>query len=410
MKNISDYRKMRTLIAAILFCVGLPAFADIYHYNNILIGDRAAGMGGAYTAVSDDPSGLYYNPAGVAHASGASINGSVNAFHYTYSEYKNVLGDKTWTRESMGLVPNFFGIIQPFAGGMVGMSVVVTDAVNEDQDQHFEDFTPSGAPAVDDYFINFNNQDTTYNIGPSFSLKLRDELTVGVTLYGHYRRQQFILNQQVYRTNGDQIWTNDYFEVEEFGVNPVFGATWSPWERLSLGLSIRKTLVLRSQAKLQSTAKSESDTTIALPTQAQSSYKRELPLHINAGIAYFVNDRLLFTGDVMWSDATESAQSITNFSAGAEYYVHSQWALRAGLFSNLATTPELNASQQSQNEHVDLYGGSLSISRFTRNSSLTLGVSGSVGSGKAQMLRGVSTQQDVGMQTLTTFLAAGNSF
>ena len=40
------------------------AAADEDHYNNIIIGDRPAGMGGAYTAISDDPSGLYYNPAG----------------------------------------------------------------------------------------------------------------------------------------------------------------------------------------------------------------------------------------------------------------------------------------------------------------------------------------------------------
>ena len=35
------------------------AWAGQYHYHDILIGDRAAGLGGAYTAISDDPSGMY---------------------------------------------------------------------------------------------------------------------------------------------------------------------------------------------------------------------------------------------------------------------------------------------------------------------------------------------------------------
>lgn len=410
MNNIFEHRALRNVIAAALLSSGAPVCADIYHYNNILIGDRAAGLGGAYSAVADDPSGLYYNPAGVAHAGGASINGSVNAYHATRTEYHDVLGDQSWTRESTGLVPTFFGIIQPFAGGMAGFSIVVTDAVLDDQDQHFEDFTPLGGDPIADFYVNFNNQDTTYNIGPSFALKLRDNLTVGATLYGHYRKQQLILNQQVYRVDGTQIWTNDYFEVAELGFNPVFGVTWAPLERVSLGLSIRKTWILDYSARLQSTAKAQTDTSIALPSIATSDDARELPILVNAGAAWFASDRLLFTGDVIWADATASADSLVNFALGVEYYLHTQWALRAGLYSNLANTPELSATLDSQREHVDLYGGSISLSRFTRNSSLTLGISGSAGTGKAQMLRGVSALQDMSVQTLTTFIAVGNSF
>lgn len=36
-------------------------------YIKFLPGDRASGIGGAYTAVSDDPSGSFYNPASFCH-------------------------------------------------------------------------------------------------------------------------------------------------------------------------------------------------------------------------------------------------------------------------------------------------------------------------------------------------------
>jgi len=63
MKVIAGWVNFTT---AILF-VSAWVFADEFHYNNLLIGDRASGMGGAYTAISDDASGMYYNPAGIVY-------------------------------------------------------------------------------------------------------------------------------------------------------------------------------------------------------------------------------------------------------------------------------------------------------------------------------------------------------
>lgn len=55
-------------------------YADEFHNINQLIGDRATGMGGAYTAVSDDASGLFYNPAGIVYVTDKNFSASVNAF------------------------------------------------------------------------------------------------------------------------------------------------------------------------------------------------------------------------------------------------------------------------------------------------------------------------------------------
>ena len=412
MRHMINFTHWAIISTCALFAAA--THADIYHYNNILIGDRAAGMGGAYTAISDDPSGLFYNPAGIAHAAGASLNGSVNAYSNTFSEYKNVFGNQSWKRVSSGLIPNFFGLIQPFAGGMAGFSVVVTDAVADDQDQHFSNFTPAGGndPSKDyyinDYYINFNNQDTTYNIGPSFAFKPCDDLSVGLSLYGHFRKQQFILNQQVYRRNGEQIWTNGYFQIVEYGVNPVLGLMWSPFERWSVGMTARKAVVLQSHSRKQMTSKEADVANIVQPAIETSTVIRDRPLQLSIGSAYFANDHLLFSTDLTWDQSVSNSQSVLNFALGSEYYINSQWALRAGLFSNMANTPQLSATQTGQLEHVDLYGGSVSVTNFTRNSSLSVGINGSLGNGKAQVL--ATGVQDLQVWTLTTFIAASNSF
>ena len=60
------------IIIMIFFCIITFMFSDEDHYINIFIGDRAAGLGGAYTAIADGPEGAYYNPAGLAFSSAKS--------------------------------------------------------------------------------------------------------------------------------------------------------------------------------------------------------------------------------------------------------------------------------------------------------------------------------------------------
>ncbi len=147
--------------------------ADELHYNNMLIGDRASGMGGAYTAISDDASGLYYNPAGIVFAEDKKLSASVNAFHSTTTTYKGVLGGSDWTRDSSALVPNFFGVTQKFGDSYLGFSYAVTDSVVENQDSRFT--TVANIP---EFIVNVNNRDTTTLIGPSYAVDLTDSLNL----------------------------------------------------------------------------------------------------------------------------------------------------------------------------------------------------------------------------------------
>ncbi len=109
-------RVMAAVLGIFVLCASLAgiASADEFHYNNLIIGDRAIGMGGAYTGVSDDPSGLYYNPAGVVYTTGRNLSASVNAFYSLDKKYNGVIGGLGWERNATALLPNFFGIVQPF--------------------------------------------------------------------------------------------------------------------------------------------------------------------------------------------------------------------------------------------------------------------------------------------------------
>ncbi|MCB1192426.1 MAG: hypothetical protein H7A23_10390 [Leptospiraceae bacterium] len=66
----------------ILFLIFFPftLFADSYHNIQSFIGEKAAAMGGAFTAISDDPSGAYYNPAGISFAYNNYVSISANTY------------------------------------------------------------------------------------------------------------------------------------------------------------------------------------------------------------------------------------------------------------------------------------------------------------------------------------------
>ncbi len=427
-KARQDSRKTETLRASVLSVFAISVFAlffpkssgaDEYHYTNILVGERPAGMGGAYTAISDDPTGLYYNPAGIVYAQGRKISASVNAYYSTQKIYKNVVGGNDWNRRTGSILPNFFGIIQPLGRGVLGFSYAVPDSIVEDQDETISSFSyyePGFGQNIniDSFAINVNVEDVTYNFGPSYALKMSDSFAMGITLYLHYKKREFIQNQRTDVGSGTHplsdtfSWSSLYQEGEEFGLKPLLGLQWSPASaKYSVGFTLSRTFLLNSQKGLQYS--SASWDTVAgeykfSRIDVSSKVKREYPLTAKLGFAYFPTNKLLLTSDFSYYSGTgeindtvfvNGAESIMpiagekralyNIALGTEYYFSRKLALRGGLYTNFSNTPDVSSGKSGQEEHIDIYGMSLSITMFTRGTSLTLGAVYNNGSGRAQV-------------------------
>ena len=371
-------------------------FADEYHHNNMLIGDRASGMAGAYVAIADDPVGLYYNPAGVVYSPNSNLSASMNALHITTTVYKDVIGSENWVRTSVNLLPNYFGVTQPLGHGTLGFSYAVTDSILEDQDQVFLNIPGPG----DTFTINFNNQETVYNIGPSYSLKLAKNTSVGVTLYGYVRMLEQIMNQMLdLKSQFLPEWTaqeyqqiNTYKHEEELGIKPIIGIMHSPFPKLSLGIKYSQVFV--TYGKQESYSNCYTSLNLTEQTLCQQNalvsvhgagrYTLTEPWNIDLGAAYFADTKSVFSASIsIWGPKYGLTEPLVNTAFGAEYYISSRWALRFGLFTNFANTPLIQKGVAKQKEHIDLYGGTFSFSHFTRSSSLTIGFAGSGGIGEA---------------------------
>lgn len=407
-------------VAAVFFiCFSAYAAADEFHYNNLLIGDRASGMGGAYTAISDDASGMFYNPAGIVYVTDRNFSASVNAYSSQTKTYEKVIGGQPFVRTSSALLANYFGIIKPMGDYKIGFSYAVPDAVNEDLSQTVRN-VPSAVSDFD-FTINLNNRDNTYNIGPSFAAAINENLSFGITLYVHQRDVLIIQNQFLARVDGTNQWTNSYFKLSETGLKPIIGITWAPIERLSLGLSVSNTTLISAKAVRQDTCSNSTtdgcdgdSTTIDpfnVPTLTSFNEKRKYPVRAALGAAYFANSDLLISTDITYHTAVEdpvygNKVSTVDAALGTEYYVSKKWAVRAGIFTNVANTPTIQAGVTSIEEHINLYGGSLSLTHFTGDTSVTLGGSLSYGLGKAQIGTSSTDVQDASTFGWTMFLSS----
>jgi len=136
---------MNRIVLGLVFIWNSISFADQFHYQNLIIGDRAVGMGGAYAGVADDSSGVYYNPAGLGFALSNDLSGNANAFYNRKVVYKDVLPGFNYEENSRGGVPSFFGGLQKldsFAKGLVfAFGIYSTDSDLLEQDDRIKKST-----------------------------------------------------------------------------------------------------------------------------------------------------------------------------------------------------------------------------------------------------------------------------
>ena len=347
-----------------LTLTNLQLKADQFHYQNILVGDRAIGMGGAFTGVSDDASGVFYNPAGLAFGLANDVSGSANAFYSRTVRFKNTLGGQDFVEKSGGSVPSFFGGVQKlghiYPGLVFGFAVYSTDSDLKDQD----DLIPSagkdpvelGTPTActnaqrdSTKLLRFhrtvNHRGSTTHAGGGLSLRVTNNISVGVganfitidELVQEYQdvksSMDLCLADGSKRSDVEQKAQNIRQHLTGSVLQPILGLQATFWERLSLGLTMKFGAYVSQQfqqsyeyrvVSLETTDQDEvnkgsthSTNNSALITQltnitdtADSSEKPlgSFPAEIRLGSAFFVSTQLLITADLSYHGAvTDSA-------------------------------------------------------------------------------------------------------
>ena len=410
LNNMYNFRRLRFILPLFIYLSLGNAYGSDDYYNNILVGGRAASMGGTYIAISDDAAGSYYNPAGIAYSFSDSVSGSGNAYHVTKTKYKKAIGNGDWDRESSALLPNFFGIVKKLGETTsLAFSYVVPDSVIEHQDQVYT----NPLSTVEKFYISLHSEDTTYLAGPSLSYAFSDSFSLGMTLFYYSRQVRKQESQMVVEATSDSNSPTEFsyssLNIQENGYVTKFGFQWNPFDPVTIGGVYSQSELISGSYNAQSYQKEKASTDGTLNT-FNGKVTRKFPTQLSLGIAYFPTPYLLIATDFNYFQSpTKNKQNVLNYSLGTEYYWNNTNAFRFGYFTNNTNEKIPTASTNGPHEYMNLVGYSAGYTSYSRSSSLTFGGIYSSGEGEARPY-GNTEKRNFSRSAMTLIMAASYNY
>jgi long-chain fatty acid transport protein len=437
------------------FAVGLAtswsylALADQFHYQNLVIGDRAIGLGGAFGGVADDASGTYYNPAGTGFALTNDVSGTANAFVTRKVVYKKALGTMDFTEESGANPPVFFGILQKLdnisKGLVASFSMITLDAELKDQDDTVKDQPITsrykGGVTQDAQIHQYHRTANARGATSSMTLALAKRVTNGICVgfgltrvtveelvqeYQDTRTQAYVVGEDGTKALSSSVGhqaQNIRQNLTASGLQGVLGIQAAIGGKFSLGLTAKAGKWTSSNLAFQfeqmqlsipqDGSKAIADAIAAgsaATVTAQMSAKQQkridekegalgaMPAEGRFGFAWFASTRALLTADTTWVDNVDDAdprfmkEKVVNYSAGFEYYLQPSIPVRLGAFTNNDARPVVDPKEAGQQDHIDYLGETLFFAWVQPNNQLAAGVVLQQGTGKAQKLGDMSVQ------------------
>lgn len=345
------------------------------NYSSVLIGDMAAGMGGAFTGLTGDPAACsYYNPATLARMKGTSLSASANIYNKydtQYGQANNFIGGAgRINRGNFRSIPASAGSVAAFGPFAIGLSIIVPD---------YDFFS---GPILSDVGqdVSLNVIDESLWIGANMALNLTESSSVGFTLYYTSRFYQKSLVDNLKKSNGFAILTseektfNNNSLIYLLGYYHQFNANWSS------GLSVRfPSLEVHGRGSyFLSTIDTEAANQPTQTTKDQIPSETRIPLKVAWGVAYKKSGNYTYSFDITFHgrekyfdmdepSAREYVEKVetVNFALGAEHYLKHWLRLRTGIFTNFSSHPEIKEATDKRSDHVDMWGFSANVGIFT---------------------------------------------
>lgn len=389
-----------------MFIVVGAGWADDTNFRPYILGSRAAGMGGAFTGLSDDGSGSYYNPGGLAFARRSSISLSASVYGVASGSYSNVFGQgKDFTYSDLNFLPTTtsairkFGEINPETGvadNTFVVSVFVPDSI------HSDDRDSIGNPR-NAFFLSQNSQ--TLWLGAGYARRLG---RLGIGAMGYLLWGSETTQIDITATNADPTQfaiLSARTDVSTIGGVGSLGLRLDATDQLSFGLSgyspeigggSRRTFQRGALGSIGGRPPQ-----IVVVTRDDLSASPTLPFRLQFGAAWQTKP-LTLTADVMYVGAREVIdnpelesqglsrhivrEAVFNGSLGIEYVVAGVFPLRGGIFTDFAASPSPHSSATGPNvdnsKHVNRYGLTLSAGYKTEHIQTDVGVMVAYGKGQ----------------------------
>jgi len=341
----------------------------LYHEDT-----KAQGMAGAFTAQADNPSAIYYNPAGMSQVDGTQVSIGSRFFRLE-SEYKNPQGLKENLDAKWEAVPSAF---------------ITSDFGTEKWTFGLGAFAPYGLSTSwpKDGLLRYVCTDTSFkmiDINPSIAYQFCPQFSVGagVDYYNVYSYTSEYMMDLVILDSPVKL------DIDGDGWGFNLGAMWKPAEKHSFGLAYRSRVDIEFDGKLELTG-------FGLLTKYGVESKMKLPGILSGGYAFKPTEKLTLEADVYWLDWStidkaevkskdlDMVLSTTDmswedafiFALGCQYMVTDKFALRAGYSYQQDAVPEktYNPNVPDSDLNVFAIGLGYNIDRFSIDVAYALGL------------------------------------
>ena len=394
----------------LLLVIAFPARADFFNARNVLVGERASLLGGAFTAIADDATAGYYNPAGLVQAPGFTVAAAADVYALyilSRTEQVNDAGDRLslpFTRTV--ILPSAFALsyrVHPRI--TVALHIFSPDRFRLSAINSIDAPVVARALASDQVFAGlsrsarFDQQSTLY--GVSAGLAVNDTVSFGVSLHYHLAQTSQAL-ASTYFTHPSEDGTIPSQqatlladnEVTSGGLIPQVGMLLRLPKGLRVGVNWQcETLMLHSQNSWQVSVSTtgQGQGFEAGITRGDTRYPHRFSLGlgwksdaVTVSLDLIAHAPLDYDAphEVLRTELADNRhREVAHFDAsiGVEVTLSEMFVLRGGLFSNTSS-----ASPQFAEERIDLFGGVFGLGGRKDGLETGVGLSGQFGRSQFQ--------------------------
>ena len=400
------------------------ADAQGLYYRSIPIGERAIGLGGTYTAIADDPSATFYNPAGLMDGGRFSILGSLSSIVFTRQTveraFDSPLGTQDFKSTTSSTLPHFVGTTvkfgkQKFGDHQWAVAYSSFEISRERFGASFNDIEEGGSAD-----LRLSDNYRTRYWGVSIATRIKKYVSIGLSAF--LSEQSYNYNEDLGLASGGELLPNGV-RVDGSAFTQSTGLGVSTW-----GLLFRLGALYRINPKWQvgfmfqppnaplkqsggvfrrTTVDTPDESTFFLFDEGDYKTRYPIPFEFRVGTRFKINTLTTLTWDVSIHGPVKDRQVFPipeeiegvrgglgayfanttqrrwtpNASIGCEH-LFGKAVVAGGLFTNISAAPPVpDSSDVYRPEQISTFGASLSVGVDTKGYRLTFGATGWFGRG-----------------------------
>jgi len=358
---------MRFKLLMIALLISLPAAGYAAGFLIFEEGAKALGTGGAFTAQADDPSAIFYNPAGLCQLDQPMLylgqTSIIAQSHFAGVDPYPGFGVLEKTKVQYFSPINFYYTYPVAEKVVAGIGVFNPFGLGREWEDP-ADFTGR--------YIAYKVDLKTFYINPTIAWEVNDQVSFGAGLQLVYSSVELKQYKQQWDQNRSALF--DVARVELDGNNTLdagfnLGVLIEPNEDFTIGISYRSFVEVEYEGDADftqiATGDSIFDAAVAaqLPADQGVKTKIKFPPLASLGIAYRGVDKWTFEADLNWAgwstfdelpfdfvddnlDTARPQKYEDKFSVrtGAAYAYDETWTFRAGYYFDPSPQPALSVS------------------------------------------------------------------